>query len=330
VVSVRDSARQLILIIDDDAAARELARDSLAGLGCDIIEATDGIEGIVAARRHEPDLVLLDIQMPGIDGWTVCRRLKSLPRGRLTPVVVVSALDDTAARVLGLQAGADDILGKPYNLQELIERVQSLLEVRTFYGTLDDIDSFLLSLSFALDAKSGYSQRHSKRVAETAHALGSAAGVIGSALEDLRRGALVHDIGKIGVPDALLSKPDRLDPAEVEQMRAHATIGAGLIAPLAKADSLGPIVRHHHEHWDGLGYPDGLAGEQIPIGARIIAVCDAWDAMTSDRPYRTALSPLRARTVLREGSGTQWDPRLVDLFLESVIGSSPAALAASA
>ncbi|MEP7105467.1 MAG: HD domain-containing phosphohydrolase, partial [Chloroflexota bacterium] len=275
--------RQTILIIDDDASARQLARDVLANLGCEIIESADGLDGIVAARDREPDLILLDIQMPGVDGWTVCRRLKSLPRGRLMPIVVVSALDDAAARVAAMRAGADDMIAKPYNLEELKQRVQSLLETKAFYETLDEVDSFLLSLTRALDAKSGYSEQHSKRVADSALVLGAAAGVRGAALDDLRRGALVHDIGKIGVPDAVLNKADDLDCLEVVQMRAHADIGAGLIAPLAKAERLSPIVRHHHEHWNGSGYPDGLAGEKIPFGARIIAVCDAWDAMTSDR-----------------------------------------------
>ena len=248
------------------------------------------------------------------------------------PVVVVGALDDAGVRVAGMRGGADEMLATPYNLEEPTQRVRSRLGIKPFYKTLDEVDSFLLALTRALDAKSGHSERHSKRVAESALALGAAAGVSGGELDDLRRGALVHDIGKIGVPDAVLNKPGALDSLEVEQMRAHTEIGAGLIAALAEAESLAPIVRHHHEHWNGGGYPDGLAGEKIPIGARIIAVCDAWDAMTSDRPYRSALSADTARARLRDGAGSQWDPRLVDLFLGTVIAASwtPHAATASA
>jgi HD-GYP domain-containing protein (c-di-GMP phosphodiesterase class II) len=137
----------------------------------------------------------------------------------------------------------------------------------------------------------------------------------GRALADLRRAALIHDVGKVGIPDAILSKPGRLDDAELSQMRAHITIGAELIAPLAKAADLAPVIRHHHERWDGQGYPDGLAGEQIPLEARIVSICDSWDAMVNDRPYRRALTVDSASAELAAGAGSQWDPALVKLFV---------------
>ncbi|HEY8641620.1 MAG TPA: HD domain-containing phosphohydrolase [Candidatus Dormibacteraeota bacterium] len=306
------SGRQTVLVIDNDPLARELARESLGELGCDVVEAGDGIDGLQAARRYEPDLVLLDIRMPGLDGWAVCRRLKELPRGRLTPIVMVSGAADAAR---ALEAGADGILPKPYLVQELADCVRSLLKTSAFYGTLDEIDNFLVALARVLDAKSESTHQHSSRVADMCRALGVAAGLDGRALADLRRAALIHDVGKVGIPDAILSKPGRLDDAELSQMRAHITIGAELIAPLAKAADLAPVIRHHHERWDGQGYPDGLAGEQIPLEARIVSICDSWDAMVNDRPYRRALTVDSASAELAAGAGSQWDPALVKLFV---------------
>jgi len=309
---VTKSGHQTVLVIDDDPLARELARESLSELGCDVVEAADGKDGLLAASRHEPDLILLDIRMPGLDGWTVCRRLKALPRGRLTPVVMVSATADAGR---AMEAGADGVLPKPYLVQELADCVRSLLKTSAFFGNLDEIDNFLISLARVLDAKSESTQLHSSRVADLCRDLGVAAGLNGAALADLRRAALIHDVGKIGIPDAILSKPGRLDRDELSRMRTHITIGAELIAPLAKAAVLAPVIRHHHERWDGQGYPDGLAGDQIPLEARIVSVCDSWDAMINDRPYRPALSTDRATLELVAGAGSQWDPTLVELFV---------------
>jgi putative two-component system response regulator len=307
-----ESGRQTVLVIDDDPLARELARESLAEIGCEVIEAADGLEGLLAARRHEPDLILLDIRMPGIDGWEVCRSLKALPRGRLTPVVMVSGAGESGP---ALEAGADGILPKPYMAQELADSVRSLLKTSAFFDTLDEIDNFLVSLARVLDAKSESTQLHSSRVAELCRGLGAAAGLTGLALADLGRAALIHDVGKVGIPDAILGKPGRLDDDELRQMRDHITIGTELMAPLAKGAALAPVIRHHHERWDGRGYPDGLAGEEIPLAARIVSICDSWDAMTNDRPYRPALSLDDAAAELRAGGGSQWDPALVELFV---------------
>src|SRR5438270_250074 len=308
-----ESGRQTVLVIDDDPLARELARESLADLGCEVIEAVDGARGLLAAQQYEPDLILLDIRMPGgIDGWEVCRDLKALPRGRLTPVVMVSGSGESRR---ALEAGADGVLTKPYLARELAASVRSLLQTSAFFDTLDEIDNFLVALARVLDAKSESTHLHSTRVADLCRALGAAAGLSGAALADLGRAALIHDVGKVGVPDAILCKPGRLDEEELRAMRAHITIGTELMAPLAKGAQLAPVIRHHHERWDGGGYPDGLEGERIPLAARIVSVCDSWDAMVSDRPYRPALSAERATLELVAGAGSQWDPRLIELFV---------------
>ncbi|MEP7105381.1 MAG: diguanylate cyclase, partial [Chloroflexota bacterium] len=313
---------QKVLLIDDDARARELMRDCLSDLDCEIVEASDGLEGIRAVDRLHPDLVLLDVNMPGLDGWAVCRRIKSLPRGRLTPVVMVSALNDVTARVNGLAAGADDILAKPYAIAELRERARSRLEARAFYNTLDGLDTFLLALVRALDARMPLARSHSTRVGELTRAMGPILGFTDEGLDDLFRAGLAHDIGKIGIPDFILANLSSLTEAEAATLRSHPDIGAELLGPLARSASLVPGVRHHHERWDGSGYPDRLTGEEIPLAARIVAVCDSWDTMTSDGgPSRSALNAQEAAVELRAGAGTRWDPAVVEAFLESVLGA---------
>jgi HD-GYP domain-containing protein (c-di-GMP phosphodiesterase class II) len=186
----------------------------------------------------------------------------------------------------------------------------------------------ILSLARAVEAKDRYTESHTERVARAARILGEAVGIGEPLLEDLYLGGVIHDIGKIGVPDALLLKPGPLDADEVALMRTHVLIGEEIVRPLRSASGLLPIVRHHHERWDGLGYPDGLSGEHIPLPARIVAVCDAYDSMVSDRPYRRAMTPARAAAVLREGAGSQWDARLVSLFLQRVFEPEHASLTA--
>lgn len=197
-----------------------------------------------------------------------------------------------------------------------------MLDAQQFFSTVDRLDRFLGSLVRAQEAKQQTAQRHSTRVGELARAVGPVFGFSGGALDDLFRAALVHDIGKIGIPDAILDKPGPLTAAERDAMRAHALIGADLVAPLARSKSLVPAIRHHHEWWDGTGYPDGLAGTDIPLAPRIIAVCDSWDAMTCDRPYRQALGAQHAAVELRDGAGVQWDPAVVNAFLANVLGGA--------
>jgi putative two-component system response regulator len=265
-----------------------------------------------------PDLVLLDVQMPGINGYEVCRRIKSNPASRLVPVVMITSLDRTADRVSALEAGADDYMTKPVDRVELVARVRSALRLKSVYDSLDSAEQVIFALAAAVEAKDPFTEAHTHRVAEAARRIGVRLGLPASDLDTLYRGGLIHDIGKIGVPDAILLKPGPLDAEELMSMHLHPIIGENIVAPLRSGTDLLPIIRNHHEHYDGSGYPDRLAGENIPRLARIVAVCDAFDALVNDRPYRQRKTQDEALAILRGGAKRQWDPEVVQLFINEV------------
>jgi putative two-component system response regulator len=258
--------------------------------------------------------------MPGMDGYEVCRRIKAGPRGRLLPVVMITALNQTEDRVRALESGADDFMAKPVERVELVARVRSALRLKALYNTLDSAEQVIFALATAVEAKDALTERHTQRVGESARHLGARLGMPEVALDALYRGGVIHDIGKIGVPDAILLKPGPLDADETEVMRSHVIIGENIVRPLRSGSTLLPIIRHHHERFDGRGYPDGLRGREIPRLARIVSVCDAFDALVNDRPYRPRLPVEKAMAMLNDGAGRQWDPEVVELF----VGEMPA------
>ena len=306
--------QQTVLVVDDSAANRELIEACLADVDCRVRLAQDGPSALGAIEAGAPDLVLLDVQMPGMDGYSVCRRIKANPALRLVPVVMITALDRSEDRVQALEAGADDFMSKPVERLELVARVRSALRLKGVYDRLDSAEQVIFSLAAAVEAKDTYTERHTHRVAESARYLGFRMGLCEDDLDALYRGGMIHDIGKIGVPDAVLLKPGPLDGNELVMMRAHPEIGESIVRPLRSGSDLLPIVRHHHEAFDGHGYPDGLRGTAIPLLARIVSVCDAFDALTNDRPYRKRLSERDAISILSGGAGRQWDPQLVNMF----------------
>ena len=310
----------VVLVVDDGLANRELVQAYLSGLDCEVRLASDGASALEQIQQEPPDLVLLDVQMPGMDGYEVCRRIKAGPGGRLLPVVMITALNQTDDRVRALESGADDFMSKPVERVELVARVRSALRLKALYNTLDSAEQVIFSLAAAVEAKDSLTEKHTQRVGESARHLGSRLGMPEVALDALYRGGIIHDIGKIGVPDSILLKPGALDPEETIRMRSHVLIGENIVRPLRSASTLLPIIRHHHERFDGRGYPDGLRGREIPRLARIVAVCDAFDALVNDRPYRPRLPVDRALAVLVDGAGHQWDPEVVDLF----VGEMPA------
>jgi putative two-component system response regulator len=303
-----------VLVVDDIAENRELIAAMLASLGCQVSLAASGPEALESVSVSVPDLVLLDVQMPGMDGLEVCRRLRAQPAARLLPVVMVTALNAVEDRVSALEAGADDFLTKPVARVELVARVSSLLRLKALYDTLEESERVIYSLARAVEAKDTYTEAHTIRVAATARELGQAAGLPDYELGHLYRGGVLHDVGKIGVPDWILLKPGSLDASEVAIMQRHPEIGEDIVRPLRSAEPLLAMIRHHHERFDGHGYPDSLAGEEIPLTARVIAICDAFDALTTDRPYRPAWSEEAAIEILRRGAGSQWDAELVAVF----------------
>jgi len=309
-----------VLVVDDSAPNRELIEACLAEVDCEVRLAADGSSALEAVEGSPPDLVLLDVQMPGMDGYQVCRRIRANPALRLLPVVMITALNRTDDRVEALEAGADDYMSKPVERIELVARVRSALRLKAVYDRLDGAEQVIFALAAAVEAKDTYTERHTHRVAETARRLGARLGLPEEELEQLYRGGIVHDIGKIGVPDEVLRKPGPLDIEEMVAMRAHPVIGEGIIAPLRSGMDLVPIVRHHHEWVDGSGYPDRLRGREIPLLARIVSVCDAFDALVNDRPYRARLSAEEAVAILHAGAGRQWDSELVEVFVSEVPG----------
>ena len=304
----------VVLVVDDSAANRELIEACLAGVECQVRGAEDGTAALKAIQAMPPDLVLLDVQMPGIDGYEVCRRIKTSPASRLVPVVMITSLDHMTDRVRALEAGADDYMTKPVDRVELVARVRSALRLKSVYDSLDSAEHVIFALAAAVEAKDPFTEAHTQRVAESARRLGIGLGLSAADLDALYRGGLIHDIGKIGVPDAILLKPGPLDSEELTTMHLHPIIGENIVAPLRSGAPLLPIIRHHHERYDGTGYPDRLAGSAIPRLARIVAVCDAFDALINDRPYRARKSPDEALAILRGGAKRQWDPEVVDMF----------------
>jgi putative two-component system response regulator len=249
-----------------------------------------------------------------MDGYEVCRRIKAMPRGKLLPVVMITGLSQTTHRIMALEAGADDFMSKPVEAAELIARVRSALRLKELYNTLDSAEHVIFSLATAVEARDSFTEAHTQRVGESARLLGSRFGLPEPTLDTLYRGGIIHDIGKIGVADSILHKPGPLDATEVPQMQAHVAIGENIVRPLHSTSGLLPIIRHHHERFDGAGYPDGLRAREIPRVARIVSVCDAFDALVNDRPYRHRRSTEEALAVLRAGAGTQWDPETVELL----------------
>src|SRR5882672_10292871 len=317
----------VVLVVDDGAANRELIEACLAGIDCEIRTAADGRAALNIVEGAAPDLVLLDVQMPGMDGYEVCSRIKARPRGELLPVVMITALDRSHDRVMALEAGADDFMSKPVERIELVARVRAALRLKALYDKLDSVEQVVFSLAAAVEAKDSFTEKHTQRVGESARLMGEIMNLPEADLDALYSGGIVHDIGKIGVADSILLKPGPLDHEEQVRMHAHPIIGEGIVRPLRSGTSLLPIIRHHHEHFDGTGYPDRLRGAQIPRLARIVSVCDAYDALINDRPYRRGRSPEEAMAILYRGAGTQWDPEVVNLFgsqMPPVIGAGAA------
>jgi len=318
-----------VLVVDDNEANRMLLEAYLLAMGHEVQHACDGLEALEVIAAREPDLIFLDVDMPRLDGLSVCRQLKAHPSRRLVPIVMLTAAHDRTIRLAGMEAGADDFLTKPFDANELRVRTHVLLRDRMLNKRLDAADSVILAFARTVEARDLYTVHHAERVGRMAQEIGRAEGLPSDELEVLYRGGVLHDLGKISIPDAILLKPGPLDPDEYEVMKRHSEIGDRILQPLRSAERYLPIVRHHHERVDGGGYPDHLRHEEIDLGARIAAIADSWDAMTSDRPYRLGLDQEEARRRLTAGRGSQWDAHLVEVF-EALLDDGTIALVAHA
>ena len=278
-----------ILVVDDVPSNVRLLERHLIRDGHRVCFARDGMEALESVSHSHPDLILMDVMMPALNGFETCRRLKGDPATRLIPIVLVTALQHSRDRVKGLEVGADDFLSKPFNAAELTARVRSLLRIKRYTDDLDSAESVIVSLALTIEARDATTEGHCQRLTRYAVRLGTALGLGEDDLSALARGGFLHDIGKVGVPDAILLKPGRLTPEEFAVMRQHTVIGDRLCGELRSLRRVRPIVRHHHERLDGSGYPDGLRGDAIPLLAQIIGVVDVFDALTNERPYKVAL-----------------------------------------
>jgi putative two-component system response regulator len=287
----------------------------MSRLGYEVLTATSGELALQSVARDRPDLVLLDVNMDGIDGFEVCRRLKSDTRTRLIPIVLITGSNATEDRVRGIEAGADDFLAKPPVVAELEARVRSLTRLKRYTDELDSAQSVILTLGLTIESRDPSTQGHCERLAHYATALGARLGLDDDQRVALHRGAFLHDVGKVGIPDVILLKPGRLTPEERAVMQRHPVIGHRLCGELRALEHVRPIVRHHHERPNGSGYPDGLEGDSIPLLARIMNVVDSYDALTTVRPYKSALSRSDAFRELRDEAARGWKfPALVEEF----------------
>jgi putative two-component system response regulator len=306
---------ELVLIADDDVATRAHLTRLLEPAGYRAVEVADGKDALRAATEEAPALVLLDVGLPGLSGLDVCRRLRADPRTVALPIILVAGQVTSLDVVAGLDAGADDFVRKPFDQAELVARVRSVLRLAHARAEVAGAHGVIAALANAVEAKDATTEQHCQRLAGRAHELGVKAGLQAAALKGLVFGALLHDIGKLGIPGSILAKPEPLTPEEWRTMRQHPIIGEQICEPLATVAEFAPIVRHHHERWDGGGYPDGLRAEAIPLGARIVGLVDAFDAIIHDRPYRPARDIHSAMAEIRREAGGQFDPGLVRLFM---------------
>lgn len=313
------AARTTVLVADDTESVRELFKKLLLADGYQVITAADGIAALDLVRLHPPDVILLDISMPGSDGIEVCRRLKSDPVTRLTPVVLVTGLSELQDCIKGIEAGADDFLSKPVHPHELRARVASLSRVKHLIDALDSAEAAFMALALTIEARDPTTRGHCERLASRAVLVGGALGLSQADLDALHRGGYLHDLGKVGVPDSVLLKAGRLTEVEFELMKRHTEIGDALCAPLQSLRDVRPIVRSHHERLDGSGYPGGLRGDEIPVLAQIVGIIDVYDAMTSHRPYRSALDPEAAmRFLVEEMEQQRFARTYVEAFLDTL------------
>lgn len=312
-----------LLIVDDDAVQRLMEREILEGEAYSVHEAPSGEEALAILARQSFDAVLLDQQLPGLSGDEVCRLIRRVPRLALLPIIIVTGSSDNLALSKSLQAGATDFIRKPYCATELVARVNAAVRQKRKTDDLDNAEALLFALARMVEAKDEQTGNHCTRLAHSAVVFGKALGLGPIDLEALRRGGVLHDIGKLAVPDKVLLKNGPLDDREWEIMQQHTVVGARLCQGLRSMERVIPIIRSHHERWQGGGYPDGLAGEEIPLLARVFQLVDIYDALTHDRPYKKAWSQQRVISMLESEKNKGWrDPYLTDAFLD-ILRSDP-------
>ena len=314
-----------ILVVDDEAMQRGLIAEILGSAKdhFDILEASNGIEAIAMLDEHTFDAVLLDKRMPLMDGDELCRQIRARPELSLLPLLMITGTNTTEELALSYEAGVSDFIRKPYNSIELISRLTGAVYKKRLVDQLDTAEALLFSLARMVEAKDQTTGDHCSRLMHMGMTFGRVLGLPDDDLDALRKGGVVHDIGKLGIPDSILLKKGPLNDDEWRLMRTHTVIGAQLCQGLSSMRSVTPIIRHHHERWDGSGYPDGLAGEEIPLLARVFQILDVYDALASARPYKRAMSLDEIINIFAAETARGWrDPSLVRVFLD-MLKSNP-------
>jgi len=320
-MSSHEPSRRTILVVDDEPAITKLLRIVLEIEGHQVQVAANGQQAMECVATRRPDLIILDVDMPHVGGFEVCRRLKLAPETRLLPILILTGTGAANARLRAWELGADEFLTKPFQTLEVAARCRSLLRQKELVDGLDSAESVVFTLARVIEAKSQFTHGHSDRVTQYAITLAKQIGIGEADLDILRRGAALHDIGKISTPDAILDKPGPLSPEEFDVIKRHPADGARIVEPLRSARDILPLIRWHHERINGTGYPDGLVGDAIPHLVRILSVADVYDALASDRPYRTAMSYERCHEIMKNDSERGGlDPELVQHFFEIVTG----------
>jgi len=325
-------SKSTILIVDDEPFGRETLESILEPEGYDLVMAENGYQAIEKALAVQPDVILLDVMMPGMNGFEVCRRIRSEKQLAEIPILFLTALDDRQSLLSGLEAGADEFISKPFDRYELRARLLGITRLNRFHKLSEErsnleqahtelkaaYDATIEGWSRAMDLRDRETEGHTQRVTQLTLKLAEAAGMDQNELVQVRRGALLHDMGKLGVPDAILLKPDKLTDDEWAFMRRHPQLAYDMLHPIEYLRPASDIPFCHHEKWDGTGYPRKLKGNEIPLAARIFAIVDVWDAVTSDRPYRPAWQKEVALMYLQEQSGKHFDPQVVELFFKII------------
>jgi putative two-component system response regulator len=308
-----------ILIADDEVRLTEGVKSLLEAEGYEVQLVLNGRDALASIKENPPDLVMTDLTIRYINGFELCRQIKEDPATKSIPVIMITGLARPHDKIRGIEAGVNDFIAKPFDELELKTRVRSALQMKNLNAQLENIDEVIVGFSRAVEARDAYTRGHSERVGKYAIKLAAALGLDAAYQTMLFKGAILHDIGKIGVRDSVLLKPGKLNAEEYEEIKKHPDIGMKICSHLKSSRDLLNIIAYHHERMDGNGYPYRLFGEEIPIEARIAAIADTFDALTSARPYRSALSTIAACHILEEGMGSHFDDDFVPVFIEAAL-----------
>lgn len=321
--SLIQEERASILIVDDLEAHLELMEAIFEKEGYHVVTAHNADEALQFLEKFSPDMAILDVVMPGMNGYELCKMLKEKSGARFFPVILLTSLSELEDKIAGIEAGADDFITKPFKSIELTAKVRSLLKFKKLQEELDHSESVILTLAVALESKDPYTKGHSESVGNLSAEFASFIGLSEKEQNLIKKAGIIHDIGKIGIGDSILHKNGALTKEEIRLIDQHTVIGEKICRPLHSLSAILPTIRHHHERWDGGGFPDRLKGEQIPIMARILSIVDTFDAMVSERPYRVPVSIEKATKKMEEEKNSgQWDPALLEKFIEMMRGKS--------